>query len=133
MVWWDHRSQRSFLALRHAEPAQASAASVALGRPSIEESNTGKYEAIKAALAAKKGIRRIARELQTGVGTVLRIKAEYGRPLSGLRPRPDGAYSASWETNMQAACMSWPPPRMAKPNIGLQLPCGWMQLMRYGT
>jgi hypothetical protein len=33
-------------------------------------------EAIKAGLAEKKGIRRIARELQTGVGTVLRIKAE---------------------------------------------------------
>jgi hypothetical protein len=31
---------------------------------------------VKAALAEKKGIRRIARELQTGVGTVLRIKAE---------------------------------------------------------
>ena len=47
-----------------------------LGRPSIEDSNAGKYEAIKVALAAKKCIRRIARELQTGVGTVLRIKAE---------------------------------------------------------
>jgi hypothetical protein len=32
--------------------------------------------AIKAALAEKKGIRRIARELHTGVGTVLRIKAQ---------------------------------------------------------
>jgi hypothetical protein len=31
---------------------------------------------VKAALAEKKGIRRIARELQTGVGTVLRIKTE---------------------------------------------------------
>jgi hypothetical protein len=40
------------------------------------DSNTGKFEAIKAALVAKKGIRRIARELQIGVGTVLRIKAE---------------------------------------------------------
>jgi hypothetical protein len=32
--------------------------------------------AIKAALAEKKGIRRIACELQTGVGTLLRIKVE---------------------------------------------------------
>jgi hypothetical protein len=32
------------------------------------------YEAIKAARAAKKGIRRIARELQTRVGTVLRSR-----------------------------------------------------------
>ena len=55
---------------------RAKAEGVTLGRPSIEESNAGKYEAIKAALAEKKGIRRIARELQTGVGTVLRIKTE---------------------------------------------------------
>jgi DNA invertase Pin-like site-specific DNA recombinase len=56
--------------------ARAKAEGITLGRPAIEDSNAGKYEAIKAALAAKKGIRRIARELQTGVGTVLRIKAE---------------------------------------------------------
>ena len=55
---------------------RAKAEGVTLGRPSIEDSNAGKYEAIKAALAEKKGIRRIARDLQTGVGTVLRIKAE---------------------------------------------------------
>ncbi len=55
---------------------RAKAEGVTLGRPSIEDSNAGKYEAIKAALAAKQGIRRIARELQTGIGTVLRIKAE---------------------------------------------------------
>jgi DNA invertase Pin-like site-specific DNA recombinase len=56
--------------------ARAKAVGVALGRRPIEESDAGKYEAIKAALAAKRGVRRIARELQTGVGTVLRIKAE---------------------------------------------------------
>jgi DNA invertase Pin-like site-specific DNA recombinase len=56
--------------------ARARAEGITLGRPSIEDSNAGKYEAIKAALAAKQGVRRIARELQTGVGTVLRIKAE---------------------------------------------------------
>ena len=56
--------------------ARAQAEGVALGRPSIEDSNEAKFKAIKAALAEKKGIRRIARELQTGVGTVLRIKAE---------------------------------------------------------
>jgi DNA invertase Pin-like site-specific DNA recombinase len=56
--------------------ARAKAEGVALGRRPIEESDAGKYEAIKAALAAKRGVRRIARELQTGVGTVLRIKAE---------------------------------------------------------
>jgi DNA invertase Pin-like site-specific DNA recombinase len=56
--------------------ARARAEGITLGRPSIEDSNADKYEAIKAALAANKVIRRIARELQTGVGTVLRIKAE---------------------------------------------------------
>jgi DNA invertase Pin-like site-specific DNA recombinase len=55
---------------------RAKADGVTLGRPSIKDRNAGKYEAIKVALAEKKGIRRIARELQTGVGTVLRIKAE---------------------------------------------------------
>jgi transposase-like protein len=49
---------------------------VVLGRPSLKDSNADKFAAVKAALAEKKGIRRIARELQTGVGTVLRIKAE---------------------------------------------------------
>jgi DNA invertase Pin-like site-specific DNA recombinase len=56
--------------------ARAKAEGITLGRPSIEDSNAGKYEAIKVALAAKQGVRRIARELQTGVGTVLRIKSE---------------------------------------------------------
>ena len=56
--------------------ARAKAEGITLGRPSIEDSNADKYEAIKAALAAKQGVRRIALELQTGVGTVLRIKAE---------------------------------------------------------
>jgi DNA invertase Pin-like site-specific DNA recombinase len=55
--------------------ARAKAEGITLGRPSIEN-NAEKFEAIKAALAAKQGVRRIARELQTGVGTVLRIKAE---------------------------------------------------------
>jgi len=41
--------------------------------------------ALAAALAAGKGIRRIAREHQAGVGTVLRIKAEVGdRPFDGV-------------------------------------------------
>jgi DNA invertase Pin-like site-specific DNA recombinase len=56
--------------------ARAKAEGITLGRRPIEESDAGKYEAIKAALAAKRGVRRIARELQTGVGTVLRIRAE---------------------------------------------------------
>ena len=43
---------------------------------SLEDANAAKVKAIKAGLAAGKGIRRIARELQAGIGTVLRIKAE---------------------------------------------------------
>ena len=56
--------------------ARAQAEGVTLGRPALEDSNAGKVAAIKAALAEKMGVRRIARELRTGVGTVLRIKSE---------------------------------------------------------
>jgi hypothetical protein len=48
----------------------------ALGRPSLKDSNADKVAAIRGALAAKKGIRRIARERQTAVNTVPRIRAE---------------------------------------------------------
>jgi hypothetical protein len=56
--------------------ARAKAEGVTLGRPALEDSDAVKFAAVKAALSEKKGIRRIARELRTGVGTVLRIKAE---------------------------------------------------------
>ena len=56
--------------------ARAEAEGVRLGRPVLEDCNAAKFAAVKAALKEKKGIRRIARELQTGVGTVLRIKTE---------------------------------------------------------
>jgi hypothetical protein len=46
------------------------------GTTTAKKSNTKKFEAIRAALAAKKGVRAIARDLKTGVGTVLRVKAE---------------------------------------------------------
>jgi len=39
--------------------ARAKAEGITPGRPSIEESDAGKYETIKMALAANKGIRRI--------------------------------------------------------------------------
>jgi hypothetical protein len=57
--------------------APAKAESVTLGRPALEleDSNAEKVSAIKAGLAAAR-CWRIARELQAGVGTVLRIKAE---------------------------------------------------------
>jgi DNA invertase Pin-like site-specific DNA recombinase len=56
--------------------ARAKAEGITLGRPALEDADAAKVTAIKAELAAGKGIRRIARELNAGVGTVLRIKAE---------------------------------------------------------
>src|SRR4029077_17972117 len=49
---------------------------ISLGRRRLEDSDAAKVTAIKKALAAKQGVRRIARDLETGVGTVLRIKNE---------------------------------------------------------
>jgi DNA invertase Pin-like site-specific DNA recombinase len=45
-----------------------------LGRRHIEDADPKKARAIGTALAAKTGIRRIARELRVGVGTVIRIR-----------------------------------------------------------
>jgi len=56
--------------------ARAKAEGITLGRPALEDADAAKVKAIKAELAAGKGIRRIARELQAGIGTVMRIKAE---------------------------------------------------------
>jgi DNA invertase Pin-like site-specific DNA recombinase len=56
--------------------ARAKDQGISLGRRRLEDSNTVKVAAIKRALAAKQGVRRIARDLKTGVGTVLRIKNE---------------------------------------------------------
>jgi DNA invertase Pin-like site-specific DNA recombinase len=50
--------------------ARAKGQGTNLGRRRLEYSDAAKVAAIKAALAAKKGIRRIARDLQTGVGIV---------------------------------------------------------------
>jgi DNA invertase Pin-like site-specific DNA recombinase len=66
--------------------ARAKAECVTLGRPALEDADAGKVKAIKAALAAGKGIRRITREHQAGIGTVMRIKAETvaARPFDGV-------------------------------------------------
>src|SRR5258705_9743087 len=45
-----------------------------LGRRRIEEADAKKAAAIRASLAAKIGVRRIARDLAVGVGTVIRIR-----------------------------------------------------------
>jgi DNA invertase Pin-like site-specific DNA recombinase len=47
-----------------------------LGRRRLEDSDADKVAAIVAARAEGTGIRRIARELGVGVGTVLRVTGE---------------------------------------------------------
>jgi DNA invertase Pin-like site-specific DNA recombinase len=55
--------------------ARAKEQGTRLGRRRIEDADAAKAVAIRAALASGKGIRRIARELKVGVGTVLRLRA----------------------------------------------------------
>src|SRR5580704_14842 len=49
-----------------------------LGRPRLEETDAKKVAAIRAARKGGKGVRRIARDLGVGVGTVLRVTAGVG-------------------------------------------------------
>jgi DNA invertase Pin-like site-specific DNA recombinase len=56
--------------------ARAKEQGINLGRRRLEDCDAAKVTAIKRALAAKRGVRRIARDLKTGVGTVLRIRNE---------------------------------------------------------
>ena len=56
-----------------------------LGRPSLKDSNADKFAAVKAALAEKKGIRRIARELQTGAAQSARRDGAAAPPHSQTR------------------------------------------------
>jgi DNA invertase Pin-like site-specific DNA recombinase len=56
--------------------ARAKEQGINLGRRRLEISDAAKATAIKRALAAKRGVRQIARDLKPGVGTVLRIKNE---------------------------------------------------------
>ena len=60
--------------------ARAKEQGTALGRPHLEDSDPHKVTAVKAALAAGKGLRRIARELSVGVCTVYRIRAATAQP-----------------------------------------------------
>jgi DNA invertase Pin-like site-specific DNA recombinase len=55
--------------------ARAKAEGVTLGRPKLEQRVPGKAAKVKEMRAAGIGIRRIARELGVGVGTVLRLSA----------------------------------------------------------
>jgi DNA invertase Pin-like site-specific DNA recombinase len=60
--------------------ARAKEQGTALGRPHLEDSDPDKVNAVKVALAAGKGLRRIARELSVGVCTVYRIRAATAQP-----------------------------------------------------
>jgi DNA invertase Pin-like site-specific DNA recombinase len=54
--------------------ARAREDGIRLGRKPIEIADAKKATAIRAALASKIGVRRIARELGVGVGTVIRLR-----------------------------------------------------------
>jgi DNA invertase Pin-like site-specific DNA recombinase len=56
--------------------ARAREEGIKLGRRRLEDADAKKARAVSAALKAKTGVRRIARELGVGVGTVLRIRDE---------------------------------------------------------
>ena len=56
--------------------ARAKEQGISLGRRRLEDCDATKVTAFKRALAAKRGVRRIARDLKTGIGTILRIKNE---------------------------------------------------------
>jgi DNA invertase Pin-like site-specific DNA recombinase len=56
--------------------SRAKADGIQLGRRRLEDSDSEKVAAIVAARAAGTGVRRIARELGVGVGTVLRVTGE---------------------------------------------------------
>jgi DNA invertase Pin-like site-specific DNA recombinase len=70
--------------------ARAKAKGVTLGRRRLEDSDADKVAAILAARAKGSGIRRIARELGVGVGTVLRVTGEAALatigPSEGVSP-----------------------------------------------
>ena len=73
----DRRGARRLLHRpRRAGLARAKGQGISLGRRRLEDSDAAKVAAVKNALAAKRGVRRIARDLETGVGTVLRIRNE---------------------------------------------------------
>jgi DNA invertase Pin-like site-specific DNA recombinase len=61
--------------------ARAKEQGINLGRRRLEDCDAAKVTAIKSALSAKRGVRRIARDLKTGVGTVLRIRNELAAGL----------------------------------------------------
>ena len=67
--------------------SRAKADGIQLGRRRLEDTDADKIAAIVAARAKGTGIRRIARDLGVGVGTVLRVTGE-GRERSGAACAP---------------------------------------------
>lgn len=60
--------------------ARAKAEGTRLGRHKIEEADPKKAQAVRELLGKKTGVRRIARDLQVGVGTVLRVRDQMSQP-----------------------------------------------------
>jgi DNA invertase Pin-like site-specific DNA recombinase len=54
--------------------ARAKADGIKLGRKTLEDADANKVRAIRALLSEGAGVRRIARDLKVGVGTVLRLR-----------------------------------------------------------
>jgi DNA invertase Pin-like site-specific DNA recombinase len=68
--------------------SRAKADGIPLGRRRLEDTDADKVAAIVAARATGTGIRRIARELGVGVGTVLRVTGE-GAQMRRQHPAPN--------------------------------------------
>jgi DNA invertase Pin-like site-specific DNA recombinase len=93
--------------------SRAKADGIQLGRRRLEDSDADKVAAIMAARAKGTGIRRIARDLGVGVGTVLRVTGEgaYLTTTSAAFIRLCGPRRASpWATcaNLTLVCNSAP-------------------------
>jgi DNA invertase Pin-like site-specific DNA recombinase len=68
--------------------ARAKADGIKLGRKTLEDADAKKVRTIRTMLSKGEGVRRIARDLRVGVGTVLRIRdGETARPLCGVEAR----------------------------------------------
>jgi DNA invertase Pin-like site-specific DNA recombinase len=74
--------QRTIEDMTRAGLSRARADGTQLGRPRLEDSDADKVAAIVTARAQGIGIRRIARELGVGVGTVLRVTCEGRLPTT---------------------------------------------------
>ena len=64
--------------------ARAKADGINLGRKTIEDADAKKVRAIPTMLSEGAGVRRVARDLRVGVGTVMRIRGGETRRVRGV-------------------------------------------------